>query len=173
MLFKFGVANGMRGFENDFLNYNLLSVPYFRKVFDASSQWLRGMNAAALEHKLPIQMCMGLPSDLMASLELNAVTNYRASTDYALGGQNIDVGGSALLAFAVQAKTTVSLNLNCCGPILDRALFGFRSLTVLSGVRLAVWTERPESTIETGKPWGPKDNPGSNCELNAIIATLR
>jgi hypothetical protein len=103
MLFKFGVANfnGMRGFENDFLNYNLLSVPYFRKVFDASSQWLRGMNAAALEHKLPIQMCMGLPSDLMASLELNAVTNYRASTDYALGGQNIDVGGSALLAFAL------------------------------------------------------------------------
>ena len=31
-------------------------------------------------------MCMALPSDLMESLRLNSVSNYRASTDYAFTG---------------------------------------------------------------------------------------
>ena len=143
-LFEYGVANGMQGFENDFLNYNLLSVPLFRKVYDSSSKWLRGMNAAGLKHRVPIQMCMGLPSDLMASLELDAVTNYRASTDYALSGENIDVGGSALLALGLGLR-----------PSKDN-----------------FWTRRPQSAIETGKPWGDRGNPGSNCVLNAMVATL-
>jgi hypothetical protein len=145
MLFTYGVANGMRGYEHDFLNYNLLSVPHFRRVYDSSSKWLRGMNVAGLRHKVPIQLCMGLPSDIMSSLELNAVTNYRGSTDYALSDYNIDLGGSALLAFALGIR-----------PSKD-----------------TLWTRRPESAIETGKPYGGvKNNPGSNCELNAMIAVL-
>ena len=89
--------------------------------------------AQRLKHRVPIQMCMGLPSDLMASLELDAVTNYRASTDYALSGENIDVGGSALLALGLGLR-----------PSKDN-----------------FWTRRPESAIETGKPWGDRGNPGS------------
>merc|ERR1711959_790818 len=86
---------------------------------------------------------MALPSDLMQSVELNSVTNYRASGDYA-GGSNYNIGGSALLAFALGLR-----------PSKDN-----------------FWTHRPQSAIITGKPWGPPSNPGSNCELNTIIATL-
>lgn len=64
-----------------------------------------GMNAAALakEPRVGIQYCMALPSDLMASVQFNAVTNYRASGDYA-GGSNYNVGGSSLLAFALALR---------------------------------------------------------------------
>eukprot|EP01050_Picozoa_sp_SAG11_P032362 SAG11_NODE_10491_length_828_cov_0.801097_1_plen_145_part_00 len=34
------------------------------------------------------------------------------------------------------------------------------------------WTQRPESQILSGKPWAVGANPGKNCELNAIIATM-
>ena len=50
----------------------------------AASKWLAGMNEAALEHSFPIQICMALAGDLMASLALDSVTNYRASTDYGI-----------------------------------------------------------------------------------------
>jgi len=79
----------------------------------------------------------------MASVAFNAVTNYRASGDYA-GHGNFDIGGSALLAFALDLR-----------PSKDN-----------------FWTHRPESAIQTGKPWNDQSNPGSNCELNIIIATL-
>ena len=47
-LFDYGVKNGMRAFENDFANYNLLAMPLFRQEFNASTRWLGGMNAAAV-----------------------------------------------------------------------------------------------------------------------------
>ena len=107
----------------DFMNYNLLAMPLFRQEHDASRRWLAGMNAAAIKHSkpswagdlclnvsfptatimragLPVQMCMTLPSDLMASTELDSVTNYRASGDYA-GNTNFDIGGSSLLGWAL------------------------------------------------------------------------
>eukprot|EP00041_Stephanoeca_diplocostata_P024395 m.617139 g.617139 ORF g.617139 m.617139 type:complete len:972 (-) comp22517_c4_seq1:103-3018(-) len=102
MLFTYGQQNGMRSYENDFLNFNFLAIPDFRQKFNYSNGWLAGMNGAALaqEPKVPIQYCMALPSDLMASVQFNAVTNYRASGDYASSG-NYNIGGSSLLAFAL------------------------------------------------------------------------
>ena len=47
-LFDYGVKNGMRAYENDFANYNLLAMPLFRQEFNASTRWLGGMNAAAV-----------------------------------------------------------------------------------------------------------------------------
>ena len=133
----------MASFENDFLNFNLLAVPHFRRAYNASSRWLAAIDAAARAHRVGVQMCMALPSDLMESLRLNSVSNYRASTDYT-GDTNYDIGGSALLAFA--------LGLH---PSKDN-----------------FWTHRPESAIASGRPWNAHRNPGSNCELNALIATL-
>ena len=101
------------------------------------------MNDAALVRGLPIQLCMTLPSDLMQSLEMDAVTNYRASGDYA-GLANFDIGGSSLLAWALGLR-----------PSKDN-----------------FWTARPPSQVESGLPWPVSSNPGSNCELNAVIATL-
>ena len=83
MLFDYGVSNGMSGFEHDYLDYNFLSMPYLRKTFGAAQKWLAAIDAAALARKLPVQMCMALPSDLMASVTLSSVTNFRASTDCA------------------------------------------------------------------------------------------
>ncbi|CAE7252706.1 Cbr3, partial [Symbiodinium natans] len=143
MLFDFGRANGMKSFEHDFLNFNFLAVPHLRQTFGASRKWLQAMDAAAAYRMVPMQMCMAMPSDLLVSLELLATTNYRASDDYA-SQANFDIGGSSLLAFA--------LNLR---PSKD-----------------SFWSQRPASSQETGRPWGPQDNPGSNCELNALIATL-
>ena len=38
-LFAYGKRNGMRGFENDFLNFNLLSIPFFRQHYNASTRY--------------------------------------------------------------------------------------------------------------------------------------
>lgn len=53
-------TQGQVAYENDFLNFNLLAVPFFRETFGASEKWLESMNTAALERNLPIQMCMAL-----------------------------------------------------------------------------------------------------------------
>ena len=60
-----GARNGMGGFEQDYLDYNFLSFPYLRKTYNAANKWLAGMNTAAVEHGMSVQMCMALPGDLM------------------------------------------------------------------------------------------------------------
>lgn len=143
MLFDYGMANGMSGFEHDFLNFNFLAVPHFRQNLGASAHWLQAMDQAATERALALQFCMALPSDLMQSLEFGSTTNYRASGDYA-SSENFDIGASSLLGYALQLR-----------PSKDN-----------------LWTHRPEQAAASGKPWGPHQNPGSNCELNLLIATL-
>lgn len=122
-LFECGAANGMVGYENDFMNYNLLAVPHFRRVFNESTRWMAGVDAAAAVRGIPIQLCMTLPSDLMQTLELVVVTNYRASTDYA-AAHNFDIGGSSLLGWALGLR-----------PSKDN-----------------FWTHRPASAVATGRP---------------------
>ena len=67
------------------------------------------------------------------------VTNYRTSDDYA-SSANFDIGSSSLLGFALQLR-----------PSKD-----------------GLWTHRPMSSSETGKPWGAHENPGSNCPLERM-----
>ena len=160
MLFDYGVGNGMRGFEHDYLDYNFLSMPHLRRTFGAANAWLEGIDHAARQRGLPVQMCMALPSDLMASVRFASVTNYRASTDYGIADKslplqprddNINIGASSLLGFALGLR-----------PSKD-----------------SLWTARPpncrgvtaaERANCGGK--GAQSNPGSNIELNAIVATL-
>lgn len=77
MLFDYGIGNGMGGFEHDYLDYNYLAMPYLRKTHGAATEWLAGINAAAVERSVPVQICMALPSDLMSSLNFHSMTNYR------------------------------------------------------------------------------------------------
>ena len=94
-------------------------MPYLRRTFGAAQQWLSGINTAALERSLPVQICMALPSDAMASVQFDSMTNVRSSTDYGInddrddtpvqpGGlftdSNFDVGGSSLLAWALDLR---------------------------------------------------------------------
>ena len=143
-----------------YLDYNYLSMPYLRKTYNAAHTWLAAINAAALHRQLPVQMCMALPSDLMESVRFDAVTNYRSSTDYGISDStlplqprddNINIGASSLLGFALGLR-----------PSKD-----------------VLWTMRPENcrgrTDEERAACGGKgagSNPGSNIELNAIVATL-
>ena len=57
-------------------------------------------------HKLPqLRYCMGLPSDLLASIPFSQVTNYRASDDYAGSSvTNFNLQTSSLLGFAVALR---------------------------------------------------------------------
>jgi hypothetical protein len=56
MLFTYGVSQGMKEFENDFLNFNFLSMPYFRKNLGASAKWLSAINTAAMERDVGVQV---------------------------------------------------------------------------------------------------------------------
>jgi hypothetical protein len=110
---------------------------------------------------------MALPSDLMASLALKSVTNFRASTDYGIDDDNFNIpihpdddnfniGASSLLGFALGLRPSKDI----------------------------FWTHRPRNCRGNPKvdpkacgrwgadPKGGHTNPGSNCELNAIVATL-
>jgi hypothetical protein len=160
MLFDKGTKNGMAGFENDYLDYNFLSFPYLRKTHGAANKWLAGMNTAALERGIPVQLCMALPSDLMASVAFNSMTNYRASTDYGIddssmplqpNDDNFNIGSSSLIGFALDLRPSKDIS----------------------------WTGRPQNCRgdPTADPkacgrWGAHTNPGSNCELNLLVATL-
>ena len=114
---------------------------------------------------------MALPSDLMSTLEMSSVTNYRvslvlprvpaapsmryvshkafdraliqASTDYK-NEANFNIGGSALLGFVLGLR-----------PSKD-----------------TFWTKRPELVRETDRPWSARQPPGGDCELHTLIATL-
>ena len=160
-LFTYGTANGMGGFEQDYMDYNYLAMPHLRRTYGAAHKWLAGMDAAALEHGVPVQACMALPSDIMASVQLNSVTNYRSSTDYGIDDSsmplqphddNLNIGASSLLGWALGLR-----------PSKD-----------------TFWTSRPDNCRNADPSTDPTacgrrgahTNPGSNCELNAIVATF-
>ena len=90
------------GYEVDFMIDNHLNQPVFREEFGAAERWLAGMNAAAIGQNMSVQYCMALPSDLLVSLQNNAVTNYRASDDYAGSSvTNFNLQTSSLLSWAL------------------------------------------------------------------------
>ena len=94
------------------------------------------------------------------------MTNIRSSTDYGINDEryasavqpgglfddsNFNIGGSSLLAWALDLRPSKDI----------------------------FWTHRPSNCHgnHTANPqtcgrWGEQTNPGSNCELNAIVATL-
>lgn len=71
----------MVGAEVDFLSWSQVTVPAIFTVLDGGHEYLKGMAEAARKHGVSHQLCMGLPSHLMDSLALPAVTNARASPD--------------------------------------------------------------------------------------------
>lgn len=93
-------------------------------------------------------------------MQFDSMTNYRASTDYGIDDSalpifphdsNLNMGASSLLGFALGVRPSKDI----------------------------FWTHRPENC--RGDPltdphacgrWGAHTNPGSNAELNALVATL-
>jgi len=75
-------------------------MPEFIESIQAAEQWQSGMNQAALDLNLALQWCMTTPTDVLASLDYNAVTNFRVSADFCYGTSYL-IGVSSLLPWAL------------------------------------------------------------------------
>lgn len=101
-LFAKGQDAGMISFEPDFMNQNYNCVPDFIESADNARTWQMGMAGAALEKNLTVQWCYATPTDILAALEMPAVTNFRVSNDFCYG-HSWDVGVSSLIVWAAGA----------------------------------------------------------------------
>ena len=98
-----GLTQGMTLFEIDFMEKNFESTAYYRDTPGAADGWLEGLSTAALKRNLPTQLCSDSARDVLASVRLPAVTQFRGSLDYACDCDaepytgNWDVGQQSLL----------------------------------------------------------------------------
>ena len=83
---EYATTGTMVAYENDFMDFNYLLFNEFLTNVTSYDTWMQGMSDAALNYKLPIQLCMSLPNQIMQSLLSSAVTNARASEDNFPGG---------------------------------------------------------------------------------------
>ena len=60
-------------------------------------EWLMQMGTAAARHAITVQYCMAWPRHIMQSVELQAVTQARASDDYHPGSDQWRVGLTSML----------------------------------------------------------------------------
>jgi hypothetical protein len=97
-----GINAGMTNFETDFMNQNFNCVPDFVQSATKADVWLNGMAEAALERNITIQWCYATPSDVLTSIDMPAVTQFRVSFDYCYG-QSWNIGESSLLVWALGA----------------------------------------------------------------------
>jgi hypothetical protein len=97
--FAKGEAVGMVSFEPDFMNQNYNCVPDFIHSATNAITWQHGMADAALAKNLTVQWCYAAPTDVLASLEMPAVTNYRVSNDFCYG-HSWNIGMSSLIVWA-------------------------------------------------------------------------
>jgi hypothetical protein len=197
-LFDYGIGQGMAGYENDYLDYNYLSIPYLRRTYGAANKWLSAMNTAAIERHMAVQICMALPSDAMASVQFDSMTNVRASTDYGInddrgdspvqpggifGDSNYNIGGSCVNVSVLSALIVCCCVFASCITTERERVRSARSLLAFAlGLRPSkdiFWSHRPSNCHgnhtdypQTCGRWGEHMNPGSNCELNALISTL-
>jgi hypothetical protein len=55
---------------------NFLKTNLYRTNLSEYVSWLTGLNAAAEETEVPIQFCMAMPSDIMASVDFDWVSGH-------------------------------------------------------------------------------------------------
>ena len=138
-----GVQNaGMVSFETDFMNQNHNCVPDFIHNATAAEIWQKGMAEAALAKKVPVQWCYAAPTDVFASLDMPAVTNFRVSFDFCYG-KSYKIGESSLLVWALGGA-----------PSKD-----------------TLWSTANNRTAIPGCPWTP-DHEEPVAELHVVLALM-
>eukprot|EP00117_Sycon_ciliatum_P018384 scpid44594/ scgid17018/ len=147
-LFHYGKAMGMVSFEPDFLNQNYNCMPAFRESPAAIESWMHGLDRAAVESQIPQQWCMATPTNVLASLDLPSVTNFRASNDFYYGG-SFNIGESSFLMWAL-------------GVAPSKDTFWSTDNSPLG----------PELGGCDRKRGCPPDHSNSSCELHTILAIL-
>ena len=133
---------GMTSFEPDFMNQNYNCVPEFIQNATAAETWQQGMAEAALARNITLQWCYASPTDVLASLDMPALTNFRVSFDFCYGG-SWNIGESSLLVWALGAF-----------PSKD-----------------TLWSTENNHTEIPGCPW-TADHEESAAELHVVLALL-
>ena len=85
-----GKGQSMVSFELDYETTTWHAFSSFRNNVTYAADWLDGMGAALDDARIPVQWCMSTPRFILQSLLYPAVTNARASVDFAQdGGGNL------------------------------------------------------------------------------------
>ena len=103
-----GTKWGLKTYEQDWMYNEFDNTPLLRTSATQARTWLMQMGAAAQKHGVNIQYCMPYPRHAMQSLEIQAVSQIRASGDYIPGRDrsppNWNIGGSSILAHALALR---------------------------------------------------------------------
>ena len=81
-LFEDAKKWGLTVYEQDWLNVQTERMNYTLQTVNGGRDWLIQMGNAAKRHNILIQYCMSWPRHIMQSLEVDVVTQARASGDY-------------------------------------------------------------------------------------------
>jgi len=100
--FDAGVGEmGMNAFEIDFADY-IFPFALFASDVRAFDEYFAGMDAAAAEHAIPVQLCMSLPLMMLDSVFWPSVTNARLQVDgYVTSRGRFDIFQTSLLYSAL------------------------------------------------------------------------
>ena len=97
---------GLATYEQDWLfnEFSAMAAPLESATL--ARDWLAAMNDAALRHDVTIQYCMSWSRHMLQSVELQAVTQARASGDYHAGDGQWQLGLSSIFARAIGVAPT-------------------------------------------------------------------
>ena len=109
---------------------------------NAAQQWQQGMTGAAAEKGITVQWCYSAPTDVLASLDTPAVTNFRVSFDFCYG-ESWRIGESSFLVWAMGSV-----------PSKD-----------------TLWSTANNHTATPGCTWTP-DHEESAAELHVVLALM-
>ena len=98
---------GLRTYEQDWLYNEFSEMNYTLSSPTAARQWLIQMGTAAEKQGLTVQYCMSWSRHILQSVELQAVTQARASDDYHPGNEQWEpLGLTGMFAHAIGIKPT-------------------------------------------------------------------
>lgn len=101
-LFEQAKLWGLTVYEQDWLDVQTQSMHLTLQTVEGARTWLVQMGNAAKRHNIPIQYCMSWPRHILQSLEIDSVTQARASGDYQPGNdQWAGLGISSMFSFAL------------------------------------------------------------------------
>lgn len=146
---------GLRTYEQDWLYNEFSEMNCTLESATLARQWLLQMGNAAEKNGLTIQYCSSWCRHMMQSIEIQAVTQARASDDYHPGNDQWKLGLSSILAHAIGVRPTKDNFWSTPG---ESGTYG-NDTEVYNRLQAVV------STLSTG-PVAPSDEVGmSNVDL--------
>lgn len=97
---------GLHTYEQDWLYNEFSELNCTLSSATLGRQWLMQMGTAANRNGLTIQYCMSWCRHMLQSIEIQSVTQARASVDYHPGKDQWNIGLTSILAHAIAIKPT-------------------------------------------------------------------